>query len=211
MWNDVTEYARAFTTLLAVIDPIGAAPLFLAFTRNIPHKRRRTARVAATVTGAMLIAGALAGEVILRFFGVSPDAFRVTGGVLFMLMALDMLRAKQDRMRHTPKEDAEAIESDDVAVTPLAFPLLAGPGAISATIFYGNRMQGVVDKAAICAICAILALLVWATLVFAPILEKKLSQTSINVGTRIMGLILAAMAVEFIVGGMRNLFPGLAG
>jgi len=204
------EYARIFTTLFAVADPIGAVPLYLAFTRNIEPKRNETARVAATAMGAMLIVSVLAGEPLLRFFGISADAFRIAGGMLFLLMALDMLQARQGRTKHTPKEDAEAAVSESVAIVPLAFPLLAGPGAISATIFYGSALPAGGQKVMLCAICAALAVAAWGVMRAAPYLERKLSQTALNASTRIMGLLLAAMAIEFIAGGLKNLLPGLA-
>jgi multiple antibiotic resistance protein len=207
-WND---YIRMFTGLFAIISPIGVIPLYLSFTENLKSERKQIARTTASAVGIILIVSMLLGMQILHFFSISVDAFRVAGGILLILIAFGMLQARQGRMRHTPEEDEEAIESSSVAVVPLALPLLAGPGAISTVILFSNQAKTIEDKAALFGICLLVALSIWIILHLAPQIGNRISQTSMNVMTRVMGLILAAMAVEFIAGGLRNLLPGLAG
>jgi len=150
------------------------------------------------------------GQSILNFFNISVDAFRVAGGMLLIVLAFSMLNARQGRVRHTPEEDEEAVDSENVAVVPLAMPLLAGPGAISTVILFGNQASQWLDKLSLFVVCQIVALLIWVIFHFAPEIANHMSQTAMNVTTRVMGLILAAMAIEFIAGGLRNLLPGLA-
>lgn len=205
-WN---SYIHIFTTLFAITNPLGAVPLFLSFTANMQDKRKQTARLTASAVGIILVISVISGEAILRFFDISVDAFRVAGGILLMLMAFHMLEARAGRTKHTPEEDREAMDSHSVAIVPLALPLLAGPGAISTVILYGQQMVGWVEKAALAGICLLLALCVWLCLYLAPEIGRRMSKTSMNIMTRVMGLVLAAMSVEFIASGIGHLLPGL--
>jgi multiple antibiotic resistance protein len=130
--------------------------------------------------------------------------------MLLIVLAFSMLNARQGRVRHTPEEDEEAVDSENVAVVPLAMPLLAGPGAISTVILFSNQATQWSDKVSLFIVCQIVALIIWVTFHFAPEIVDHMSQTVMNVTTRVMGLVLAAMAIEFIAGGLRNLLPGLA-
>jgi len=127
-----------------------------------------------------------------------------------MSIAFGMMQATINRTGHTPEEDKEALYSPSVAVVPLAIPLLAGPGSMSTVILFSNQTEGAIDNLALLFICLLVALIIWGILHFAPQIGDRMSQTAMNVTTRIMGLILAAMSVEFVVGGLRNLLPGLA-
>lgn len=207
-WND---YIQVFTTLFAIINPVGAVPLFLSFTENMQHKRKETARTAALAVSLILIVTVIVGEPVLHLFHISVDAFRVAGGILLLFIAFNMLQARRGRSRHTPEEDEDAIDSDSVAIVPLALPLLAGPGAISTTILYSHQMAGMGGKIALSVICALVACSVWISLHLAPQIAERMSRTAINIMMRVMGLILAAMSIEFIVNGLKNLLPGLAG
>jgi multiple antibiotic resistance protein len=158
----------------------------------------------------ILTISALAGSQILFLFNISLDGFRVAGGLLLLTIAFQMLEARTPRVKNTPEENQEAIDSTSVGVVPLALPLLAGPGAISTVILFSQQTDSVVHKSVLIVICWIVALTVWVSFHLAPQISKHLSQTSMNITARVMGLILAAMAVEFIVGGLRNLLPGLA-
>lgn len=206
-WN---EYTRMFVGLLAIVSPIGVVPLYLSFTENIKRRRSAVARTTAFSVALIFTVTMLLGQTLLSFFSISVDAFRVAGGILLMSIAFGMLQAKINRTGHTPEEDEDAVDSASVAVVPLAMPLLAGPGAMSTIILFSNQLQGPMDYAALFIACQLVALLIWAILHFAPQIGDRMSQTSMNVTTRVMGLILAAMSVEFIVGGLRNLLPGLA-
>ncbi len=207
-WND---YIRMFTGLFAIVNPIGTIPLYLNFTENLKPQRNIVSRTTAIAVAIILVVTMLLGVHILHFFSISVDAFRVAGGILLMFIAFGMLEARRGRTRHTPEEDEEAIDSSSVAVVPLALPLLAGPGAISTVILFSNQAKAMDDKLALFAVCILVAISVWIILHLAPQIGNRISQTSMNIMTRVMGLILAAMAIEFIVGGLRNLLPGLAG
>lgn len=205
-WND---YIRMITGLIAIVAPLSTIPLFLNITENVRSQRKRIARSAAFAVACILAVSALAGSQILVLFNISIDSFRVAGGLLLLTIAYEMLNAKIGRSRSTPEEEQEAIDSTSVGVVPLALPLLAGPGAISTVILFSQQSNSFTHKVILIAICALTALLVWACLHLAPQISKRLSQTSLNISSRVMGLILAAMAVEFIVSGMRNLLQGL--
>jgi multiple antibiotic resistance protein len=204
-WND---YIRMLTGLIAIITPFSTIPLFLNITENIQSQRKRIARTTAFAVACILTISVLAGSQILVLFNISIDSFRVAGGLLLLTIAYEMLNAKIGRSRSTPEEEQEAIDSSSVGVVPLALPLLAGPGAISTVILFSQQSHSVTHKVILIGICCLTALLVWACLHLAPQISKRLSQTSLNISSRVMGLILAAMSVEFIVGGMRNLLQG---
>jgi len=207
-WN---EYIRMITGLIAIVGPVSTVPLFLNFTENVQSQRKRIAGTAAFGVACILTVSALAGSRILFVFNISIDGFRVAGGLLLLTIAFQMLEAKPTRMKHTPEEEQEALDSTSVGVVPLALPLLAGPGAISTVILFSQQSQAFAHKVALISICWIVALTVWISFRLAPQISKRLSRTTMNVTARVMGLILAAMAVEFIVGGLRSLLPGLAG
>lgn len=205
-WNN---YIHIFTTLFAITNPLGVVPLFLGFTENMQDRRKQTARATAIAVGVILLVTIVCGEAILDFFAISVDAFRVAGGILLMLMAFQMLEARTGRTKHTPEEDREALDSNSVAIVPLALPLLAGPGAISTVILFSQQMPNITGKLALACICVLLALVIWICLYLAPRIAQRMSKTSMNIMTRVMGLVLAAMAVEFIVSGIGHLLPGL--
>jgi multiple antibiotic resistance protein len=206
-WN---EYLRMLTGLIAVVGPISAVPLFLNFTENVQSQRKRIARTAALAVACILVVSVLAGTRILQLFNISIAGFRVAGGMLLLTLAFQMLEAKTPRLKQTPEEEQEAMDSTQVGVVPLALPLLAGPGAISSVVLFSQQSHELLHKLLLIALCLVVSLLVWITFRLAPKIAKRLSQTSMNIVSRVMGLILAAMAVEFIVGGLRTLLPGLA-
>lgn len=207
-WN---EYLRMFTGLFAVVGPVSTVPLFLNFTENVQTQRKRIARTAAFAVACILTVTVLGGAHILEMFSISIDGFRVAGGLLLLTIAFQMLEARISRVKSTPEETEEALDSAHVGVVPLALPLLAGPGAISTVILFVQQNPTFTHKLMLIGICWIIALVIWISFRLAPQIARHLSQTSMNITARVMGLILAAMAVEFIVGGLRNLLPGLAG
>ncbi len=206
-WN---EYTRMFVGLFAIVSPIGVVPLYLSFTENVKRRRPTIARTTALSVALIFVTTMFVGQSLLAFFSISVDAFRVAGGILLMSIAFGMLQARVNRTGHTPEEDEEAVDSASVAVVPLAMPLLAGPGSMSTVILFSNQTDGALDSIALFVICLMVAVIIWGILHFAPQIGDRMSQTSMNVLTRVMGLILAAMSVEFVVGGLRNLLPGLA-
>ncbi|MGZ8202895.1 MAG: MarC family protein [Burkholderiales bacterium] len=206
----VTEFLRFVVTLTAVVDPFLAVPFFLAFTagRNASD-RARLARVIALTVFVVLALSTFFGEPILRLIGASLSAFRVGGGLVLLLMALAMLNAQVGAVRQSQAE-AREFESGDVGgIVPLAFPLLAGPGAISTSIIAAGR-GGMAEQFAVVAGIATVCLISWFVLRNAHMIAARVSQTGMNIATRILGLLLAAMAVQTMAEGLKELLPGLA-
>lgn len=207
-WTDYTRFAIA---LVAIVDPLAAIPLFLQLTDGFsPRERKRTARVTALAVFGVLAGAALAGESILSAFGTSLPAFRVGGGIVLLLMALSMLTAEPDRTRHTPEEDLASRDKASVAVVPLGVPLLAGPGAISAVILQMNAGSGAVHRGLVLGVIGLLAAACWVALRHAQRIGRLVGPIGMNIVIRLFGLVLAAIGVEFIVAGVKELFPGLA-
>lgn len=205
-----SEYLKFFAILLAIVNPIEAVPIFLDLTHHQSLKeRRRTGNVAAWATLLLLLFVLFAGEGVLKLFGITIDSFRVGGGLLILLMAISMMQAHMSDVKQTSDERSEAAHKKDIAVVPLGIPLLAGPGAISTVILYSNQGHGLIHKTALSTVIIFVSFLVWFSFYLAPLAVKVLGQTGINVFTRIMGLVMAAVGVEFIVSGMKQLFPGL--
>lgn len=206
-WN---EYLRIIVGLIAIVGPLTSIPLFLSITENIKSQRTKVARTTGFAVASILSFSVLGGASILQIFGISIDSFRIAGGLLLITMAFQMLEARTGRIKQTPEEEMEAIDSETVAVVPLALPLLAGPGAISSVILFSEQSPDLFHKVILILLSIFIGLLVWICFYLAPKLSERISQTAMNITMRVMGLILAAMAVEFIIGGVRNLLPGLA-
>jgi multiple antibiotic resistance protein len=201
-------YLKIFTALLAIVDPIGSVPVFISLTDNQEQAERyRTASLAAITMAAVLIGACLFGNSVLYMFGISIASFRVGGGILLLLVAVSMFHAR--RSRQTPEEVIEASERGGLAVVPLAVPLLSGPGAISTMIIYSAQGQGPAHMAILAAGSILVGVIVWVSLRLAVPIGNILGRTGINIVTRLMSLLLAAIAVEFIVGGLGKLLPGL--
>jgi multiple antibiotic resistance protein len=213
MSEDLNFILIALPTILFVVDPFAAIPIFAAITAGDPvEKRKAVAGRAAIATMITLSLFALAGGVIFKAFGISLGAFKMAGGLMVLLMALDMMRAQPSRTRTSPAEQAESVERDDVAIVPLAIPMLAGPGAIAAVTVLMSRAHGrPLSIAAVFASIAVTSLLTWLLLRAAASAERFISRTTLRVFERIMGLLLAAVAVEFLVSGLADLLPRLRG
>jgi multiple antibiotic resistance protein len=206
----VTFGLIAFSAIFFVVDPIAVIPLFLAMTvRDSEAEKRAMARRAAIASGLTLALFAVAGQLIFRLFGISLGAFKIAGGALLFLLALDMMQARPSRTKTTPEERREGIEKEDVALIPLAIPLLSGPGAIATVMVLVARHRSWLYAGPVFAAIALTALLTWLMLRGASWLEARVSKTFLNIVTRVMGLILAAVAVEFIVAGIRDVLPTL--
>jgi MarC family membrane protein len=205
------EYLKFFAGLVAILNPIGVIPIFINLTYNqTAAERNRTALMAAMTVGVVLAVSLLCGELILNFFGISVASFQVAGGILILFNSLSMLQAKMGATRQTEEEAQETAEREDVAVVPIGVPLTAGPGAISTVILYGHKPALFGRYVILVAGIAIVAAIVWAAFRLAPLISHALSRTGINIVTRLMGLIMAAIGIEFIVSGLKILFPGLS-
>ena len=203
------DYLRFFVTLTAVVDPFLAVPFFLAFTASRGDaERRHLARVVAFTVFLVLAIAVFVGEALLNFIGASLPAFRVGGGLVLLLMALAMLNAQAGGVRQSQAEAKEMAEGELQGVVPLAMPLLAGPGAISTSIIAAEG-GGALHQAMIVLCIAAVCVLSWITLRAAHRIAARMGTTGLNVATRILGLLLAAMAVQTMAIGLRALFPGL--
>jgi multiple antibiotic resistance protein len=208
--SEFQDYLRFLITLTAVLDPFLAVPIFLTLTASRDAAARNAlVRVVAITVFAVLAASALLGDAILTTVGASLAAFRVGGGLVLLLMALAMLNAQAGGLRQS-KAEAEELESRELSgVVPLAVPLLAGPGAISTTIIAAQK-GGAAHLAAILACIAIVSVLTWIVLRAAQAIGARLGTTGLNVATRLLGLLLAALAIQTMAEGLKALFPGLA-
>jgi multiple antibiotic resistance protein len=207
--SDLNEYLRFTVTLAAVVDPFLAVPFFLTFTASrSDDERRRLARVVALTVFAVLAVAVFIGEVLLLFIGASLPAFRVGGGLVLLLMALAMLNAQAGGVRQSQAEARELEQGELHGVVPLAIPLLAGPGAISTSIIAAEG-GGLVHQLVIVLCIAVVCLVSWLTMRAAHRIAARMGTTGLNVATRILGLLLAAMAVQTMAVGLRQLFPGL--
>ena len=200
----------AFSAIFFVVDPFAVLPLFLAMTANeSPQQKRGTAMRAAITTGITLTVFAAAGTLIFRFFGITLGAFKIAGGILLFLVALDMMQARQSRTRSTPEEEQEGIQKADVAIIPLAIPLLSGPGSIATVMVLMSRHPGFIYTIPVFVSIFLTAIITWLMLRGADWLEQRLSKTFMNVVVRVMGLILAAISVEFVIAGIKDVLPTL--
>lgn len=193
----------AFVTLFVVIDPIGTAPIFLALTQGMSAARRRAIGIRACIISAFLLAlFGLAGEEFLRAIGISMPAFQIAGGILLFLTALDMLFDRRTRRRQDHADEGSGVPADDPSVFPLAMPLIAGPGAMATMVLLINDSGGDVESIAVI-IGVMLAVLVLVLLAFlsAGLLERLLRRTGTMVMTRLFGLLLAALSVQFVLNG----------
>ena len=205
---DYGIYISAFVTLFVIIDPIGLAPLFAALTMGMPARARRAMALRATLIAFfLLVLFTFLGEAVMGFVGISMPAFRIAGGALLFLTALEMLFERRAKRR----EDQTEVEEDhpDPSVFPLATPLIAGPGSIATVILLAGQNPGLSGAAIIAGIAGLVLVLVLAMFLTAGLIERLLGKTGINVVTRLLGMVLAALSVQFILDGLRDF--GLAG
>lgn len=198
------EYALlTFGSLFAIVDPFAAIPAFLAMTaRDTAEQRRRMARTACLTCGLVMTVFAAVGPAIFRLFGITLPAFQIAGGLILLLSALDMLRAKRSSLKETAEETEEAMGKEDIAITPLAIPMLSGPGAITTAIVLAGRAETWARAAIFYASIAGVALSCYLILTAAASGAKRLSSTALNIVTRLMGLLLAAIGVQFILSAL---------
>ena len=202
------DYVRFFVTLTAVLDPFLAVPIFLAITADAAGRARLAFVVTATVFG-VLVGAIVFGEALLKLIGASIPAFQVGGGLVLLLMALSMLNAQAGAMRQSSAEAEELESGEQFGVVPLAVPLLAGPGAISTAII-AAQPGGTAHAAALIGCVALVCLLLWSVLRVADAVGPRMGRTGLNIVTRLLGLLLAAIAIQTMAEGLRALFPGLS-
>jgi multiple antibiotic resistance protein len=213
---EFAAYLKSFLGLLAIVDPVIAVPLFLALTPSSSSQdRKRIARIAAVAVFFILTGGMLFGGPVLEFFGISLPSFKVAGAILLLMSAISSFNAEAGRTRQTPEEEEEAHHRHAVAVVPLATPLLAGPGAISMVIVFGQSHVGIQSFGKVAhlgimmCVIFVVAVLTWLALRAAQKVAKVMGLTGMNILTRVGGLITAALAIEILASGLVGLFPGL--
>jgi multiple antibiotic resistance protein len=203
----IAAFIVPFSTLLAIVDPLACVGPFLAMTENSTVTRKRTAMRAVLVATAVLIACAFIGNGLFAFYGITLPALKISGGLLLFVIAFEMLYAKPTRTKSTEEEHEEGLEKDDIAVFPLAIPLLAGPGAIISVLIFMDRAQAVPEKAQVIFAILLTMAVTLATFAFAGKLARLLSETGINIFTRLMGLVLGAISAQFMLDGLKEAFP----
>lgn len=203
---DLPLYITAFVTLFVVIDPIGMAPMFIALTRGMDAAQRRSIalRSCAIAVGLLTLFGVF-GEAVLGFAGISMSAFRIAGGILLFLTALEMLFEKR-----TQRREGHIAEQNDPSVFPLAIPLIAGPGAITSMILLTGQQSDWVGVLGIHIVMLLVVGVVLTLFFIAGLLERLLGHTGINVVTRLLGMLLAALSVQFVLDGLSGFGIGAA-
>jgi multiple antibiotic resistance protein len=193
----------AFSSLIFIVDPIATIPTFLALTADAElNQRRHMAKRAAWTCFLVLSGFAMAGTLIFRMFGITLPAFRIAGGLIMILIGLDMVQARRSQTKETPSETQQAMEKEDVGIIPLGVPMLAGPGSISTVIALMAQSTNWQHSILIIAAVALTAFLSYWTLAAANRLGRRMGATGINILTRFMGLLLMAIAVQFILSGL---------
>ena len=203
------EYSLlATSSLFVIVDPFAVIPAFIAMTPDdSPAERARMAKIACLVVAGVLLGFGFAGKWIFLFLGITMPAFQIAASIVLLLVALDMLRAQRSRVQETREETAEGAGKTDIAVTPLAIPMLSGPGAISTVILLQSEAKTVWHSFALCGCVLLVSLASYGVLRMAVHGAKALNPIALRIGTRVMGLLLAAIAVQFMLNALKTLGP----
>jgi multiple antibiotic resistance protein len=205
------EYSLlAASSLFVIVDPFAVIPAFIAMTpHDTPADRSRMAKVACLVVAGVLLGFGFAGKWIFQFLGITMPAFQIAASIVLLLVSLDMLRAQRSRVQETREETAEGMEKADIAITPLAIPMLAGPGAISTVVLLQSEAVNLWYSLALCGCILLVSLATYGVLRMAAQGAKAMSPIALRIGTRVMGLLLAAIAIQFMLNAIKALKPGL--
>ena len=208
--QDFSYLLKITIALLAIVNPIGSLPIFISATDGWSiADRAKTARTVAVTVFIVLTLAAFVGDGMLGFFGISIPSFQVGGGILIMLISISMMHGKQGGTRQTAEEAQSMAEREVIAIVPLSIPLLAGPGAISNMILSAQQQPSFSGHLTLIIPVLLVSTVIWLVLKLSDNITQRLGTIGINIITRLMGLILAAMAVEFIAHGLTGLFPQL--
>ena len=213
MIHDLLTFSvLSLSAIFFVVDPMGVIPIFIVLTRNdSEEKRRAMARRASVAAFWILTLFALAGTFVFKVLGVSLSSFKVAGGVLLLLTSIEMLKAQEPRTRMTDEEQQEGAEKEDVAIFPLAIPLLAGPGSIATVTALMGKAGRILFAIPVILSIAVTCVASYAMLRAAGRISRFLGVTGLNVMNRVIGLIIGALAVQFMFDGLRETFPRLLG
>jgi multiple antibiotic resistance protein len=209
--NDLYTFSiLVFTAFFTIINPLGTMPIFMTMTASLSKaKRKQTAKKATIVAFFTIIAFAFSGQILFNFFGISVNSFRIVGGLIFFMMGWDMLQARLGAFKHT--EDEQKIDAyvDDISITPLAIPMICGPGAITNAIILMEDANDYVQKSALIIIIALVLYITYLILVGASKITEKIGPTGNKVMMRLMGLIVMVIAVEFFFSGLKPIILGI--
>jgi multiple antibiotic resistance protein len=203
----LTEYILlAASSLFVIVNPLATVPAFIAMTPNdSPEQRTRMAALACWVMAGLLLAFAIAGQLTFKLFGITMPAFQLAASIVLLLVALDMLRAQRSRVQQTHEETQAGAEKTDIAITPLAMPMLAGPGAISTVILLQNQARDISQHIALFGCILAVSLASYLILRVSARGARWLSPIAMNISIRIMGLLLAAVAIQFALNAVKAL------
>ena len=209
--SSLVSYALvSFGSVFSIVDPFAAVPMFLALTGDQPRAvQARTALRASATCLAVLATFGAAGNFIFSFFGITLPAFKIAGGILLFVVGLEMMRAKRSETRGTHEEAIEAETKDDVGVIPMGLPLLSGPGAIATVMVLVGKATDIAQRISLFLVIALVSAICFLTLRSASMVTRILGKTGMNIIGRVMGLILAAVAMQFVLDGIHEAFPRL--
>jgi len=209
--SSLVSYALvSFGSIFSIVDPFTAVPVFLALVGAQPHKAQaRTALRASATCFVVLSVFGVAGSLIFQFFGITLSAFKIAGGIILFVVGFEMMRAQRSDTRATNEEAIEAETKEDVGLIPLGLPLLSGPGAIATVMVLVGKAKDAPQKLVLFGSVALVSFIAFITLRSASVVARVLGKTGINVIGRVMGLILAAVAMQFVLDGLHEAFPHL--
>ena len=209
--NELYTFALlAFTAFFTIINPLGTMPIFMTMTASLSKKhRKQTAKNATIVAFFTVIAFAFSGQILFNFFGISVNSFRVVGGLIFFMMGWDMLQARLGQFKHTDDEDKIDAYVEDISITPLAIPMICGPGAITNAIILMEDAADITQKGVLVLVIAFVLLITYLVLVGGSKITEKLGSTGNKVMMRLMGLIVMVIAVEFFFSGLKPIIQGI--
>jgi len=193
----------AFTSLLSIVNPLGAVPIYVAMTSSYDARQRRVTLRRAVMTGlAVLVAFAAFGPLILRFFGITTEAFQIAGGIIFFGIGWDMLQAKRTGVKTTEEEETDSANKEDVGIIPLGLPTLVGPGAITTVIAINAQAKNAFDVASVYLSIVLVLAISGGLLAAAPVVTRRIGSTGMNVMTRLMGLMVMVVGAQFEINGV---------
>lgn len=208
--SQLSFFLLALSSLITLVNPIGIAPLFLGLTEQSTEAQRRiTARRGVLTAFLVMLVFAITGNLIFKFFGITIHAFRIAGGLLFFKIGSDMMQARLSRTKHSRKEDDEALLKEDIAITPLGVPVICGPGAITSTMILSGETETVFSLGIVILAIVITLLSTYLIFIASPKLSKFLGNSGTRIITRIMGLIVMVIAVQFMIDGVRPILTDI--
>jgi len=208
----LNDYLIFGLALVTITNPLGAMALYTGMVADRDEREKRViARHASVAIAAILLIVTWAGSQVLALFGVTPAGLQAAGGLILILMGIDMLGSNTPRAKSTKREKAAALQKESIAVVPLAIPITIGPGAITTVMLGTQAMPGLVDRLVMSLTALAMTLVIWLLFHYATPIARVIGETGIGVVTRIMGLFITAVAFQMLASGLSNLLPGLAG